>query len=91
MTEKEMKRFSRAELLELLIDQMKENEELQKKLDEANKRLEDRKIIIENSGSIAEAALKLNGIFEAAEKAAAQYIENVKATPHSIQNLKNVI
>ncbi len=86
MTEKEMKRFSRAELLELLIDQMKENEELQKKLDEANKRLEDRKIIIENSGSIAEAALKLNGIFEAAEKAAAQYIENVKASKSKSQD-----
>ena len=32
-----------------------------------------------DSGSIAEAALKLNGIFEVAQKAADQYLENVKA------------
>ena len=33
--------------------------------------------MIENSGSIAEAALKLSGIFEAAQAAADQYLENI--------------
>ena len=40
----------------------------------------------DESGRIAEAALKLNGIFEAAEKAAAQYIENVKASKSKSQD-----
>ena len=34
--------------------------------------------MLENSGSIAEAALKLNDVFQAAQLAADQYLENVK-------------
>ncbi len=78
MTNKELKKLSRAELLEMLIAQSKEMEVLKKQLKEANEMLEDRRIKIENSGSIAEAALKLNGVFEAAQKAAAQYLENIQ-------------
>lgn len=78
MTDKELKRLSRAELLELLIGQMKENQRLQAGLDAANKALHDRAIVIEQAGSIAEAALQLNGVFAAAEAAAAQYLENIR-------------
>lgn len=78
MTNKELKKLSRAELLEMLIAQSKEMEVLKKQLKEANEMLEDRRIKIENSGSIAEAALKLNGVFEAAQKAATQYLENIQ-------------
>ena len=37
-----------------------------------------RMIELEDAGSIAEAALRLNGVFEAAQKAAEQYLMNVK-------------
>lgn len=37
-----------------------------------------REIELEEAGSIAEAALRLNGIFEAAQEAADQYLMNVK-------------
>lgn len=37
-----------------------------------------REIELEEAGSIAEAALRLNGVFEAAQKAAEQYLMNVK-------------
>lgn len=49
----------------------KENQELLQKLN-------DRNLVIENSGSLAEAALQLNGVFEAAQKACSQYIENMQ-------------
>lgn len=78
MTDKELKKLSRAELLEMLIAQSKEVASLKKQLQEANEKLEDRRIMIENSGSIAEAALHLNGVFEAAQNAAEQYLENIK-------------
>lgn len=78
MTDKELRKLNRAELLEILIEQIKENRILSKQLDEANRKLAERTINIENSGSIAEAALKLNGVFEAAEMAVQQYIESVK-------------
>lgn len=81
MTSKQMKKLSRAELLEMLIEKSKEVESLQQQLKEANEKLADKQIIIENAGSIAEAALQLNGVFEAAQKAAVQYLDNIKYPP----------
>ena len=78
MTNKELKRLTRAELLEMLLIQSKEKQRLEEELREARKSLEDRRITAAESGSIAEAALKLNGVFEAAQKAADQYLENVR-------------
>ena len=78
MTEKELKKLSRMELLEMLIEQTKRADLLQKKLDEANKKLEERAIIMENAGSIAEASMQLSGVFEAAQRAADLYMENVR-------------
>jgi len=78
MTGKELKKLSRAELLELLLEQVEENEKLRQKNEELEKRLEDRVIKITEAGSIAEAALKLNGVFEAAEAAAKQYLDSLK-------------
>lgn len=78
MTEKELKRLNRRELLEMLIFQIKKNDRLQKRLDEALEELENRRIAIEESGTLAEAALKVNGVFEAAQKAADQYLDNIR-------------
>lgn len=83
MTDKELKRLNRAELLEMLIEQIKENEDLRSQLEEANEKLSRRRIAVESSGSIAEAALKLNGVFEAAERAAEQYLENIRRSADS--------
>ena len=77
MTDKELKRLSRGELLEMLIQQSKELELLRKQLDAAQTALQNREITITNAGSIAEAALQLNGVFTAAQDACQQYIENI--------------
>lgn len=79
MTDAELKKLKRNELLQLLIEQSKEVEALKAQLKEKNRLLEDRRINIENSGSIAEAALKLNKVFEAAQEAADQYLYSIKA------------
>lgn len=79
MTTPELKKLNRSELLELLIAQMRVNETLREELEAVKAKLEDKHLNIEKLGSIAEASLKINGVFEAAEAAAAQYVENVKA------------
>lgn len=76
MTDKELRRLSRFELLELLVAQGREIDQLQQQLEEARAELEDRRIKQDKAGSIAEAALSLNGVFEAAQKAAEQYLHN---------------
>ena len=78
MTDKELKRLSKADLLELLTIQSAGNERLKRQLEEVQERLQSRTIHIERSGSIAEAALRINEVFEAAQKAADQYLYNVK-------------
>lgn len=78
MTDKELRRLSRAELLEMLVAQSKEVARLQGELDAARIELAERNIKLAHSGSIAEAALRLNGVFEAADRAAAQYLESVR-------------
>ena len=62
----------------MLIEQMEENEKLRNRLEEAEADLRNRKIIIKRAGSLAEAALELNHVFQAADEAARQYLENVR-------------
>lgn len=78
MTDKELRRLSRSELLEMLIAQMEENEKLRSELNKTRSELKDRRITLSQAGSIAEAALRLNNVFEAADEAARQYLENVR-------------
>lgn len=78
MTDQELRRLNRAELLEMLLAQMEENERLQQSLDEANQALAERKIAIAEAGTLAEAALRLNDVFAAADRAARQYLDNVR-------------
>lgn len=79
MTDKELKKMSRGDLLEILLAQSEELDRLRGLLDEREAQLESRNITLDSSGSIAEAALKLNRVFEAADAAAKQYLESVKA------------
>jgi hypothetical protein len=74
-----LKKLSKLQLLELLAQQERELQALKKELEEKTAALEDRQIRIEKAGSIAEASLKLNEVFEAAQRAADQYLESLKA------------
>ncbi len=110
MTQKELHRLHRQDILQLLLTQSEETDQLRKELAETQealsvmeanyerlrKRLDHkdeqihhlrdmleehrkrRRIELEEAGSIAEAALRLNGIFEAAQKAADQYLYNLQ-------------
>lgn len=77
MTEKELKKLSRTDLLEMLIEQSRELEETREKLAAAEEELDKKEIMIDQAGSIAEASLQLNGIFEAAQASAKQYLDNI--------------
>ncbi len=78
MTDNELRKLGRKELLEIMLKQSTEIEELNTKLQAAEAALNDRQIKIDNAGSIAAASLQLNGVFEAAEAACRQYIENIE-------------
>ena len=75
---KETKKLTKKDLLEILVIQNKKIDELEEELKKKNHELEERLITIKNSGSIDQAALKLNKIFEKAEQAANDYLESIK-------------
>ena len=78
MTERELHKLSRSELLGIMLDQSREIDRLNKRVDELLRQVEEKNIIIKESGSIAEAAMRLNHIFEDAQRAADQYVQSVK-------------
>ena len=78
MTEKDMKKLNRYQLLELLIIQSEQVKELQRQVEELQKKLDSREIQMTVVGSIAEASMQLSGIFAAAQKTADMYLDAVK-------------
>lgn len=78
LTEKELKKLNRYQLLELLIIQTERADELERKLEEAQKKLDSREVEMTVIGSIAEASLHLSGVFEAAQNAADSYVRAVQ-------------
>ena len=85
MKEKDLRRLKRVELLDMLIEQgrlvdaqAEEITKLKEEVEELNRKLEDRKVDLENTGSIAEASLRIAKVFMAAEDAAKIYLENLK-------------
>lgn len=84
-TSKEVQKLKRGELLSIMLEQSKENDSLKLQIEEKNslinqykRRLSARKIEIDKAGTIAEASFHLNGVFEAAEKASQQYLDNLQ-------------
>lgn len=78
-TSVDLRKLNRSQLLSLLRDAVAENERLHAELDEAHRKLDERRIVLEDSESLAEAALRLSGTLDGARTAAALYGENVDA------------
>ena len=79
MTDRELRRLGRGDLIEILYQYQRREQQLEEQNAELRRRLEERSIRIEQAGSIAEAALSLNRVFESAQAAADQYLEEVQA------------
>ena len=90
MTEKDLRKLNRYQLLELLVAQMQRADKLQEKLEEVEKQLSDKDLKIASLGSIAEASLQLSGVFQAAQAAADLYLEGAQQKAQEIQEAAHV-
>lgn len=88
MNDKEFRRLKRTELIEIIYYLQEEQEKLKQENLYLKERLEQRTLKLENAGSIAQAALVLNDVFLAADKAASQYLESVRELQPQPQNAK---
>lgn len=78
MNNKELKKLSRKDLLEIILAQTNRIEDLETENKKLTTELNSKKIDIESSGSLAEAVVKLSGIFDLAQKTADEYVNLVK-------------
>lgn len=79
MAEKELRRMNRAELIEVIYALKTREETLEAEKKALEKKLQDRQLQVEQAGSIAEAALAVNDVFTAAQRAADDYLNAVRA------------
>ena len=93
MTDKKFRRLSRSELVEIIYELQKNEQELKKQksaLEKENKKLKNslelRELKLSQAGSIAEATVELSGIFEAAQNAADEYLSQIKADNADVES-----
>ena len=78
MTDKEFKRLSRAQLIDVIYQLQLKHEELLAENERLEKELEDKRLRISKVGNIAEAALEIHDVMLAAQDAAAHYVEEIE-------------
>lgn len=74
----QIKKLKKVELLEILVEQSQRIDELEEALEKTKMQLRSRRIKIQKAGTLAEASLQLNQIFEDADAAAKQYLDNIR-------------
>ncbi len=79
MTDKEFKRLSRAQLIEIIYQLQLRIDELNEEKQKLENELADKRLRLSNAGNIAEAALEINDCFRSVQNAAEQYLSEIKA------------
>lgn len=77
MVNKELKRLSRRELVDIIYQLKKNEQDLQEEIDGLKKQLEDKHLKISNAGSIADAAVNVTDMFATAQKTADLYLQEI--------------
>ncbi|WP_024861700.1 DivIVA domain-containing protein [Ruminococcus flavefaciens] len=80
MTDKEFKHLKRSDLIYIIYEYQKKQEELLKENEALIQKLKDKEYKMSNAGSLAEISAKLNGLFEAAQQTADDYINQLEGT-----------
>ena len=79
MTDKEFKRLSRAQLIDIIYQLQLQIDKLNEQKQALEGELADKRLRLSNAGNIAEAALEINDCFRSAQNAADQYLNEMKA------------
>ena len=85
MTDKEIKRLSRADLVDIIYQLQKNEENLIKMNEDLKARLASKEMKIEKAGSLAEAAVSVSGVFEKAQQAAEIYLSELQRMNEEVE------
>ena len=85
MFNKELKKLSRRELVDLLYQMKKNEEQLQEEIAALQQAVEDKRLRISVAGSIAEAAASVTNVFSAAQMTADLYLHEISCMKEETQ------
>ena len=77
MISKELKRLSRRELVDIIYQLKKNEEEMQEEIESLKNELQDKRIRISTAGSIADAAISVTNLFSTAQMTADLYLREI--------------
>lgn len=78
MTDKEFKRLKRADLIEIIYRLQEDEEIYRRRIAELETQLAEKRTKLQKAGSIAEAAISLSNVFDAAQDAADRYLKEIR-------------
>ena len=78
MTDKEFKRLSRSQLIDIIYQFQLTQNELNDEIERLKKALDDRRLRVKEAGNIADAALEITNVMQAAQDAATLYLEEIR-------------
>ena len=78
MTDKEFKRLSRAQLIDIIYEFQLKQDELMAENERLSKELANKRIRMNKAGNIAEASLEIHNVLQAAQNAAEQYLDEIR-------------
>ena len=77
MISKELKRLSRRELVDIIYQLKKNEQEMQEEIESLKNELQDKRIRISTAGSIADAAMSVTNVFSTAQMTADLYLREI--------------
>lgn len=77
MVSKELRKLSRRELIDIIYQMKKNEQQMQEEITSLQEALQEKRIRISTAGSIAEAAVSVTNVFSAAQKTADLYLQEI--------------
>ncbi|MCD8117374.1 MAG: hypothetical protein LUE21_09730 [Oscillospiraceae bacterium] len=87
MADKELRKMNRTELIEIIYALQQNERTLRTENEKLRRQLDDKLLRMESAGSIAEAAMSLNHVFEDAEAAARQYLDSLRYVDENVDKI----
>ena len=85
MVGKELKKLSRRELVDIIYQMKKNEQQLHEEIESLQEQLQDKRIRLSVAGSIAEAAVSITNVFSSAQRTADLYLQEILSMKQDTQ------
>jgi cell division septum initiation protein DivIVA len=85
MISKELKKLSRRELMDIIYQMKKNEQQMQDEITSLQEALQEKRVRLSTAGSIAEAAASITNVFSAAQKTADLYLHEISCMKEDTQ------